>query len=71
MIVMYDMFQVDQVVQNLMFTNINLINKYQHEMALRKKLHNELVELKGRRKLYSLMMSSENLTGSNAITVRI
>lgn len=41
------MAKVNSVVQNFTCINSELIGKYRQEMALRKKLHNELVELKG------------------------
>lgn len=67
-IMMYEMFQVNSVVQNFTCINSELIGKYRQEMALRKKLHNELVELKGGR-FYELLMAWENVTRLNMTAV--
>lgn len=67
-IIMYEMFQVSSVVQNFTCINSELVGKYRQEMALRKKLHNELVELKGR-KFYELLMAWEKVTRLNMTAV--
>jgi kinesin family protein C2/C3 len=41
------LLQVSQAIQGIGEYNIELVRKYRKEMTLRKKYHNELVELKG------------------------
>ena len=42
------LLQICKALKDLDSTNQELLRKYRKEMALRKKYHNELVELKGR-----------------------
>ncbi len=39
--------QITRQIRHVSAKNVSLVSKYRHEMGLRKKLHNQLVELRG------------------------
>ncbi|XP_064399470.1 kinesin-like protein KIFC3 [Halichondria panicea] len=65
--------KITRQIRHVSAKNVSLVSKYRHEMGLRKKLHNQLVELRGNIRVFCRVrpVIAEDGTGSQAELVVI